>query len=513
MLKLTSCKEGSSFLIPALLLCFAVLCRFQLFGDPLGHIDEQFYLFVGGRMLHGDLPFVQLWDRKPIGLFLLYAFFHLFGPYRIWAYQIFGLLSVWGTSLLLVKMARLFAPLGGAVIAGMIYIAWLDLSGGEGGQAPVFYNLLVAAAMAHCLFGTIIPQDGGKRIRSVGLGSMALFGIALQIKYTVVFEGIFLGLFLLWHDSRTGRSLKTIVTDGLLWAGTALVPTLLVVGFYMLKGYGHEWFFANVQSIFLRAPHPASETHLAMMDLLKRQIPLVFTGLLALLTLSPDVRKSVQTRFLVLWAVVAWFGVAIFGDWYSHYALPTFAPLAIVTAPLWNRRAGQIWLALLLLTGTIMGEKKVNQHIRKWGNAHVFKALKTTLTSPPGCVFVYRGPIAIYDAISWCPLTDHPFPGHFHEAVEDRATGIDPVHELSQILAREPLYIVSDASAGDFENMRARTYLDDALKQDYHEVYRYVPPTHKRHDPKLDSEIIIVFKRNTAPGQAILSSPETMKAQ
>ncbi len=46
-------------------LAVALLIRGPTFGYPLLHIDEQFYLLVGDRMLHGALPYVDIWDRKP----------------------------------------------------------------------------------------------------------------------------------------------------------------------------------------------------------------------------------------------------------------------------------------------------------------------------------------------------------------------------------------------------------------------------------------------------------------
>jgi hypothetical protein len=49
----------------------ALMLRAFTFGSPTIQIDEQFYLLVGDRMLHGALPFVDIWDRKPIGLFLI----------------------------------------------------------------------------------------------------------------------------------------------------------------------------------------------------------------------------------------------------------------------------------------------------------------------------------------------------------------------------------------------------------------------------------------------------------
>lgn len=195
------------------LLLFAIAIRWQTFGNPLLHQDEDFYLFVGGRILKGDLPFVDIWDRKPIGLFLLYAFFHLFGSWRFLAYQVGALLSLWGTSLLVVRIATFIAPFGGALLAGFMYEAWPSIAGGEGGQAPIFYNLLVASAMT--LIVCRLQQLSNKNIlRRTGMVVMLLFGIALQIKYTVLFEGIFAGIFLLWTGWKTKQSIKILLRSG-----------------------------------------------------------------------------------------------------------------------------------------------------------------------------------------------------------------------------------------------------------------------------------------------------------
>ena len=51
----------------------ALALRLPDIGNPLIDLDEQFYLLVGDRMLHGAVPYVDIWDRKPVGLFLIYA--------------------------------------------------------------------------------------------------------------------------------------------------------------------------------------------------------------------------------------------------------------------------------------------------------------------------------------------------------------------------------------------------------------------------------------------------------
>ncbi|MBL7439409.1 hypothetical protein INQ32_27005, partial [Escherichia coli] len=59
---------GNPALLAALLLVVAVVARAAQFGNPVIQVDDEFYLLTGDRMLHGALPYVDIWDRKPIGL-------------------------------------------------------------------------------------------------------------------------------------------------------------------------------------------------------------------------------------------------------------------------------------------------------------------------------------------------------------------------------------------------------------------------------------------------------------
>ncbi|MEC7422484.1 MAG: hypothetical protein VX648_08835, partial [Pseudomonadota bacterium] len=52
---------------------FALAVRFPFLGDHNADIDEQLYALIGSQLWHGQLPFVDLWDRKPFGLFLLFG--------------------------------------------------------------------------------------------------------------------------------------------------------------------------------------------------------------------------------------------------------------------------------------------------------------------------------------------------------------------------------------------------------------------------------------------------------
>ena len=71
LVRVATVSRRETRLVAALLLCLAVAARWQTFGNPVLGYDEQFYLLVGDRMLHGALPYVDIFDRKPIGLFLM----------------------------------------------------------------------------------------------------------------------------------------------------------------------------------------------------------------------------------------------------------------------------------------------------------------------------------------------------------------------------------------------------------------------------------------------------------
>ncbi|MDU7524613.1 MAG: hypothetical protein E7K72_25125, partial [Roseomonas mucosa] len=93
----------------AILLLFAFAIRAPVFGNPVVGVDETFYLLVGDRMLQGALPFVDLWDRKPVGLFLIYAAIRLLGGEGVYQYQVVATLFAAATAGMISVVAASFA--------------------------------------------------------------------------------------------------------------------------------------------------------------------------------------------------------------------------------------------------------------------------------------------------------------------------------------------------------------------------------------------------------------------
>jgi len=115
----------------------ALVLRWSSFGDPDLAADETFYQTVGIAMHHGALPYVDVWDRKPLGLFLIYWAITGISEAPL-AYQLAAWACAAATAWVIARIARLWTGAQGALLAGGLYLVWLTPLFGFGGQSPVF---------------------------------------------------------------------------------------------------------------------------------------------------------------------------------------------------------------------------------------------------------------------------------------------------------------------------------------------------------------------------------------
>ncbi len=66
--------------VQLLILALATLAtRASTYDNPLYSADDQIYWLIGKGWLNGALPYVDIWDRKPPGLYATYAAIAAFG--------------------------------------------------------------------------------------------------------------------------------------------------------------------------------------------------------------------------------------------------------------------------------------------------------------------------------------------------------------------------------------------------------------------------------------------------
>ncbi|WP_375421156.1 hypothetical protein [uncultured Sphingomonas sp.] len=468
----------------AILVLVAVAARGLTFGNPIVQVDEEFYFTVGRAMWSGALPFVDVWDRKPIGLFLLYAVPAGFGfPAGIWVYQALALAAVVATGWLIARLAEKSGYAAGATAAGIAYILWLDLLGGHGGQSPVFYNLLTIAAVL------LILRSAATRAARwrAGVGAMALVGIGLQIKYSLVFEGIFFGLWLLAAEWRETRKMSALLRYGALLVAVSMLPTALAAAFYAAIGHWDEFLYANFLSILHRNPDGLLELASNFGRIVLITSPLVASAIVALVRSVPLAGEPGRARrFVGIWLAVAIVSVLIFRPWFDHYALPILLPACAAAAGMlgsdgWRQRFTPALLAIAAIGGQIV----LLTPSAGRGDATQFAALTRAVGQGPGCLYVYSGSTMLYASTQRCSLSRYIMPSHLSRTREAGATGVDQDQEIRRILAAGPAVVVIRPPYRG-ERPAAHRLVTQAMARDYR-LAAQLP---------MGSELVSVYRRS-----------------
>ncbi len=463
--------------LAALLLLVAVAARAAQFGNPVVQVDDEFYLLTGDRMLRGALPYVDLWDRKPVGLFLIYAAIRLLGGTGVLQYQIVATLFVVATALVVARIARNLSGPHGAAAAGVVYILYLGIFGGEGGQSPVFYNLFVALA-AWTMIGLVRRPGFGALGFAGGLAAMLLIGVAMQVKCTALFEGLFFGLALLWFGRKRGTGRWALAAMALAWIGAALLPTLTAWAWYAAIGHGDAFVQANFLSILDRG---SDGIGIAIKRLAWMTLCLAPLGLAAWLgrgmarPVSDDVR-----RLLDGWAIAAIGGVVLFGTYFDHYALPLIAPLCVLAAAWFGDGAAGLVLAsgrtrwripaglamMVLITFVSLQIVNDNRRARGWG-PQVERMADFIRPQLRDCLYVFDGEPVLYRLTDSCLPTRWPFPSHLTLTRESRALGTDPMVEVERIMAARPEFVVASTRPDRDLSPEVLAYMTRLLQRDY----------------------------------------------
>jgi hypothetical protein len=448
----------------------ALLLRLIMLGKPAFQTDEQFYLLVGQRMAQGAVPFVDIWDRKPWGLFAIFraAYALPFDP--VLSYQLLGLVCSVLTALVIERLARLIAPPRAARMAGLLYLLWQPVFNAALGQSPVFYNLPVALAALLVVEARARPCNPALARR--GLQAMLLLGLAMQIKYTALFEGLGLGVMLLARGRADGWPLSRLAATGCAWIFAALAPTAVVMLGYVLAGHGEAFVQANFLSILGRS----SDLSEGLVRLAKESLVLMPFALALFvapgrLPPSRGERPAVLSD-LRLWGLVAAAGFLLFGTWYDHYLGPILVPLCVLAAPVLARTVpGESWYGRLLLGVGLLGAVAVPAaQVIERGTAAEFRlASRTVARELHGrCLFVYEGDSALYRTTNACIPTRFAYPSHLNAMNEAGALGVDAVAETRRVLASRPgVIVMAETGRPNQRNLATRALVRAALHAHY----------------------------------------------
>ena len=415
-----------------ILLVIALILRCDTFGDPNLHGDEVFYHTVGIAMHHGALPYVDLWDRKPFGLFALYYLITTVSTAPL-AYQLVATLFAAATAWAIGAIAARLSPESdrgaGGLLAGVCYLLWLAPLQGFGGQSPVFYNLFIA--LAAWLVLEALPALRRGRVPAGTALAMLLAGIGITIKTTALFEGAFLGLVCAWTLCRSPASTGKAACAALCWIAIGAAPTLLIAGAYALSGYWPEFWHAMVMSNLAKPPHAL--TSLIRFGIMAAMLlPFLVIGALGLRITCGEPR-----RFLLLWLAAAVAGLCAVPNFYLHYAMPLLVPLCVAAVPFLAQR-GVLWTPVIAALSFVLAQPFDFTHTRQSRAAMADLVATVRAHVGRGPLLSYDGPPQIYRLTGQKPITPLVFPTHLSHAIEKDVSQFSTLDETRRALALRP---------------------------------------------------------------------------
>lgn len=435
-------QRSTQIIAGAVLLALAIVLRCDTFGDPNLHGDEVFYQQVGIAMHGGALPYVDVWDRKPFGLFALYWLIAAVSAAPL-AYQLVATLFAAGTAWAIAAIAMRLAPhesadrglsggLAGGLAAGACYLAWLAPMQGFGGQSPVFYNLFIALA-ALLVLRALPALRQGRPAPGVAL-AMLLAGLGITIKTTALFEGLFLGLVAGWALFQSGAARGRVLARLALWTALGAAPSLLVAAGYWLGGHWPEFWHAMVTSNI--AKRPDAQTSLVRLGLLGVMLaPFLLMAALGLPRLTAEAR-----RFVLPWLSAAVVGLCAVPHFYVHYAMPLLVPLCVAASALLAR--SKLWLVLIGVLSVMVAPPFQFAHTHQSRAAMADLVATTKAHLGRGGLVTYEGPSQLY-ALTGQPFASPlVFPTHFSHLMEKDVSHLSTLGEMKRVLARRPGAVV-----------------------------------------------------------------------
>lgn len=162
-----------------LIVLAAVLPRIPTLAEPLA-MDQALFAVIGEGLLRGERLYVDLWDHKPPGIYLLYAGISAITGGAAWGINLAGLLASVATALLLSRVVAARSGAAAGTLAGILYglLANPILLGGfyATAQAEVFMETLLAASI-------VLAQ---RSARGPGLAAGMALGCAVLLKPTAL---------------------------------------------------------------------------------------------------------------------------------------------------------------------------------------------------------------------------------------------------------------------------------------------------------------------------------------
>lgn len=461
--------------------------------------DEGLYFLIARDFLAGKPPYTEIWDNKPIGIYLIYSLSIILFGNSVFSTAIIACIAVILTCFILYKFGTLIGNGQRQVglIAGLLYATFSTGNDELAANTEIFFAIFTTFSF-YQLFQ--VNTENSVRRNSLRLFIIGLtMGIALSLKQVVIFEFIAIAILtaialrFLPHKAKKYR-LKNLWQSYVFLLAGFFLPTILIVVYFLVNGHFNDYISANFTANLLRVSGErvtlislASGLLIQIKRNLFLAIGLLSTPLYMMSIGKKNLGENRKLTYLLVWIFAAILGISSPKSFYPSYFIQVLPSLALLNAYLINsialrmRESGRIKKVILLsfilitpifnnlypqiqLSGKYLYFRGI-QGIEDWGNtpAAIARYLNPRISSAD-YVYVFNYYAALYCLVPAKVPTRYAFP-LFITTKLAKITGIDPARELDAIMAKKPLYAI-ESSAGA-ENKNILDKMNNYLRENY----------------------------------------------
>lgn len=373
-------------------------------------MDANVFMTIGKNMLHGMMPYRDLFDLKGILLFLVHEWAAFFCPHSFHAVYILQVLCLWGFLVYSHKTAHLFCKTS-ITLPFVCLTALLTISSEfyYYGDSVEEFSL---PFLAHCMYhGLRFVRDGKIPSRwtaiVVGIG----IGIILWMKYSILtfyFGALIAVLWISYKRAELGAVVRTVmwIVCGIMIVTIPVLTYALCHG--ILADFIGVYFYSNIFEY-----HGVSTRE--EMSWQEKTFPLVgyavVLAVIGLSTVRKDVRLFVFCTFAGLASVLAFFKIPVC-NFYYYLVLAVFLPLLIRYMRGWHVS----WGSLMAFAAVALAASLLNYNLMRlaYGNFRPKVLDIAEIVNGSGCghrdVLLYRcGDKGLFVLTDQMPAVKHFF--------------------------------------------------------------------------------------------------------
>ena len=324
------------------------LLRMKFWNQPF-QMDEGVYGYIGWGMLDGLVPYKDVFDHKPPGIYLLYSLVFLLTEPSALNVKVFASIYTLGTALAVFLLTRKVAGAKAGCLSMLLFGIFSCGPKIDGGGVNAEIFMILPYTLAAYFLLQAAETDKRKSYFLAGLFT----GLACTIKQVAVVNFLWIAAFLLFRiwRRRTEKTVGEIAADGAAVAVGTLLPWIPFALYFYVNDAFRAFFYWQVSFNF--GYMDQGPKYLENLTILYKQMKMVlsenlFLWLLALIGLSflwrrisesedscsdtalqPSERRVVLL-LLATWPLFSFLGIMLGRRYYGHYFIQIIPSLAVL---------------------------------------------------------------------------------------------------------------------------------------------------------------------------------------